>query len=69
MPTRRLWYVFDVGLGLLVAGIVLPLAVVLLPAHLRGKKLMAAVCIGSVALASFLRRRLSGAGGDRRRGR
>ncbi len=60
-----LWLVLDVVLGLVLAGIVLPLTVVLVPPGLRGRGLAMVASLAAIALASLLRRRVVGGGRSR----
>lgn len=67
MVTEFLWLIFDVALGVLLAGLVMPLTLALIPDSLRGTRAVIVVAVLSVAVVSVLRR-LTGAGSSRPKG-
>ncbi len=60
------WLVIDLVVGLLLAGIVAPLAVFTLPDAVRGPKLLLAVGGLCVVVVSILRRLVVGTPGEKR---
>ena len=58
MARQFLWLLFDVALGVLVAGLLAPVAVTLLPNHLRGAPALGAITLAVVLMVAGLRRML-----------
>ena len=58
MTRQFLWLLFDIALGVMLAGLLAPLAVVLVPAHLRGAWALCGIALVAVAMVAGLRRML-----------
>jgi len=51
-----LWLLLDVVIGVLLAGVVAPLALVMLPAPARGNSVLLAVAVACILVVSLFRR-------------
>ncbi len=61
------WLLLDVVIGVVIAGIVAPLAIMAMPSQAQGPSVLLAIGVACVVFVSIFRRTVVGTPGDRHR--